>query len=253
MTQSSPSWHYPSQSIGLNSQDVHLWRAFLRQSATCIDKLTPLLSEDELSRAASFHFENDRERFILCRGILRIILGRYLDINPKHLKFRSGPYGKPYLVNESAGAHIQFNLTHSHNLALYAFTSNCMIGIDVEYILQIMDIEHIVDNSFSDYEISIFKTLKPNQKEIAFFNCWTRKEAYVKAIGEGLNLPLHTFDVSLAPNEPSRILSISGSTNEALLWSIETFIPAVDHVATVAIKESNYHICYYEWQFDSIY
>jgi 4'-phosphopantetheinyl transferase len=252
MTQSCPSWHYPSQSITLNSQDVHLWRAFLCRSATYIDKLTPLLSADELSRAASFHFENDRDRFILCRGILRIILGRYLDMNPKHLKFRSGPYGKPYLVNEFQGAQVQFNLSHTQHLALYAFTSNHIIGVDVEYVRPILDIEQIAALNFSNYENNIFKTLRPNQKEVAFFNCWTRKEAYIKAIGEGLNLPLRSFDVSLAPNESARLLSINGSTNEASHWSIESLVPASDHVAAVAIKGCNYDINYYEWRFDSI-
>jgi 4'-phosphopantetheinyl transferase len=205
-----------------------------------------LLSADELSRAASFRFQNDRDRFISCRSILRIILGRYLDINPKYLKFRSGPYGKPYLVNEFKDARIQFNLSHTQHLALYALTSNCIIGVDVEHIRPILDIEQIAALNFSDYENNIFSKLQPEQKEVAFFNCWTRKEAYIKAIGEGLNLPLRTFDVSLAPNEAPKLLSINGSVNEASHWSLESLIPDPDHVAAMAIKRYHYDIHYYE-------
>jgi 4'-phosphopantetheinyl transferase len=250
MTQNCPSWHQPTPSMTLNSHDVHLWRAFLGQSQTCIDQLILLLSADELSRAAKFHFETDRERFILCRGILRTILGRYLDIDPGRVKFGSGPYGKLYLVNEFAGVPIQFNLSRTQHIALYAFTSGCMIGVDVEHVRPISNIEQIAALSFSDYENHTFSTIHQEQKQIAFFHGWTRKEAYIKAIGDGLFSPLRAFDVSLAPNEPSRILSINGSTEEALRWSIETLEPASNHVAAVAIEGHRYDIDYYEWQFN---
>jgi 4'-phosphopantetheinyl transferase len=147
-TQTRLSWHHPSRSMTLRNQDVHVWRAFLDQSETCVDRLTPWLSADELSRAARFHFEADRERFILCRGILRMILGRYLDTGPGRLKFRSGPHGKPYLANDFAGIQIQFNLSHTQHLALYALSTDCRIGVDVEYVQPISNVEQIVASVF---------------------------------------------------------------------------------------------------------
>ena len=124
----------PFRPIVLGGADVHLWRAFLEPSERTMDKLVPMLSEDELARAASFHFVKDREHFILSRGILRNILGRYSGINPVHLKFQNALYGKPHLTHEFARVRIQFNLSHTHQLALYAVTSNSMVGVDVEYV-----------------------------------------------------------------------------------------------------------------------
>jgi len=250
MTDGCPCWHYPARPIRLAPRDVHIWRAFPCHGATFIDQLAPLLSEDELSRAASFRFESDRNRFIVCRAILRNILGLYLGIGPEHVKFRMGPLGKPYPANESGGVQIQFSLSHTHHIALYAFTSNRRIGVDIEQVRTISNLDQVAAFSFSDYENHVFRSLRPDRKEAAFYNCWTRKEAYVKAIGEGLSSPFRAFDVSLSPDEPCRLLRINGSADEALLWSMETLEPAPDHVAAVVVEKFDYHMNRYEWKFD---
>jgi 4'-phosphopantetheinyl transferase len=150
-------------------------------------RFEPVLSPDERTRAAAFRFPHLRDSFILARGALRILLARYLDLAPAAIQFAYGPKGKPALAAPSL---LDFNASHSGNLAVFAFTAGCEIGIDIERIRPVPGLQNIADRFFSRREAAELLSLPENHRDQAFFQCWTRKEAYIKATGEGLSAPL---------------------------------------------------------------
>ena len=203
----SPPWGLPPEKIILGSNEVHVWRASLDEFPSQIDIFLHTLAADEQKRAERFYFQRDRERFITAHGVLRAILGLYLNRAPKYLSFRYSSHGKPALAWESGGDAIRFNMSHSHGVALYAVTRDREVGIDVEFIRRDLAVEQIAERFFSRRETATLRALPTALREHAFFLCWTRKEAYIKARGEGLSLPLDQFDVSLIPGEPAALLS----------------------------------------------
>jgi 4'-phosphopantetheinyl transferase len=226
----------------LSSNDVHVWRALLDQPDLCVQQLAQTLSSEELMRAECFHFELDRTRFIVGRGVLRTILGLYLGAEPSRLEFCYGHHGKPHLAERFGAGELRFNLAHSHELALYAFARGREIGVDLEYIRHMPDAEQIAANFFSAREYAMLRALPTSRKEQAFFNCWTRKEAYTKAIGRGLAQSLDQFDVSLVPGEPAGLLNVEGAPEEASRWSSETLTPAPGYVAALAVEGHNWRL-----------
>jgi 4'-phosphopantetheinyl transferase len=158
--------------------------------------LEQMLSHDEIARAERFHFERDRRRFVVGRGLLRAILGRYMGIESERLRFRYGEYGKPYLAEEYGGKALQFNVAHSQDMALYAIARDREVGVDIEYIRPFPNLMQIAEQFFSARENIALQAVPEHLKDEAFFTCWTRKEAYIKARGDGLSLPLDRFDVS---------------------------------------------------------
>jgi 4'-phosphopantetheinyl transferase len=246
----SGQWEEPPVDLALLSDDIHVWRASLDQPAACAQRLAQTLSAEERWRAERFHFERDRLRFIVSRGVLRMILGRYLGIEPGRLQFDYSLHGKPSLAKmpNRGGGKIYFNLSHSHGLALYAIAQEQEIGIDLEYIRPIVEADQIVQQFFSNRERAMFCALPMNQKQGAFFNCWTRKEAYLKASGRGLDWPLDKVEVSLAPGEPARLLSIAGDHQEASSWFIQALTPVPGYVAALAVKGHGWQFNY--WDFD---
>lgn len=174
-----------------------------------------VLSADERERAARFHFLKDREHFIAARGLLRLLLSRYLDLPPQQLSFSYSPYGKPALAGERDCTSLRFNVSHSHGVALYAFTLEREVGVDVEYIRQDVVGESIAEHFFSAQEVTSLRALPAGVQPQAFFNCWTRKEAFIKARGEGLSFPLDQFDVSLVPGEATALISTRNDPQEA--------------------------------------
>jgi 4'-phosphopantetheinyl transferase len=200
-------WGRSPADLRLARDEVHVWRASLSLPAARVQDLRRTLAADELSRAERFHLPNDRQRFIAARGVLRAILGRYLKVEPGQIHFCYSAYGKPALdsgAGHDAGLH--FNLAHSGQLALYAVAPSRRIGVDLERIRADLDYEQIAEQSFAPHERGALRAVPAHLKPEAFFNCWTRKEAYVKARGEGLSMPLDRFAVSLAPGEPARLL-----------------------------------------------
>lgn len=239
-------WRLPASALALPTTDVHVWRASLEQPATCVHRLLNLLSHDEQARANRFYLERDRRRFIVARGALRTILGCYLGVEPGQLRFRYEFHGKPFLSDELGAGELRFNLAHSNELALYAFTCGREIGIDVEYIHPVPDIEQIAARFFSANENAALHMLPESQRLEAFFNCWTRKEAYIKALGDGLAYPLTQFQVSLRPGEPAQLLWAEGSPEKVTRWSMTALSPAPGYVAALAVEGPD---CYLEyWQ-----
>jgi 4'-phosphopantetheinyl transferase len=195
-----------------------------------------VLSADEHERAERFRFRKDREHFIAARGLLRILLGRYLDLPPRQLSFSYSPYGKPQLAGVSGGAALRFNVSHSHGIALYAVALGREIGVDVEYIRREVVGESIAEHFFSAREVASLRALPAEMQPQAFFNCWTRKEAFIKAIGEGLSFPLDEFDVSLVPDEPAALLNTRNGPLEAARWSLQALPVDEGYVAALAVE-----------------
>ena len=240
-------WSYPPASLVLSGDDIHVWFVSLDHVGSSFDRLAQVLSVDERTRAQRFHFERDRRRFVVRRGLLRTILGCYVGVEADRLQFCYGYYGKPALAETSGGGTLRFNLSHSQGLALYAVTRHREIGVDLECIRPILEAEQIAERYFSARENAVFRALPAHEKLWAFFNCWTRKEAYLKALGDGLARPLDEFDVSLAPGELARLLYIRGDPEEVCRWSLQDLTPGPGYVAALGVEGHDWRLQCWQW------
>ena len=231
----------------LAENEVHIWRASLNADKSVLSTLQRLLSDEEVTKAKQFYFDKDRQHFIVAHGILRMLLSRYLNISPNLLCFNYNVYGKPALSSPSCKSHLYFNLSHSQDMALYAFTYTRQIGVDVEYMRSDFNYEDLARQNFSAHEQITLSALPEALKQQAFFNCWTRKEAYIKARGKGLSLPLDLFDVSLQPGTPAMLLASREDSQETTRWSLQEFFPAPNYAGAVAVEGSGWHGKYWQW------
>jgi 4'-phosphopantetheinyl transferase len=231
----------------LPENEVHVWRATLDVASTDLERLRATLSSDEQARAARFHFPKDQHHFIAARGTLRTILARYFNRAPAQIEFRYSPHGKPELARGSEAERLRFNLSHSQGLALYAITRDHAIGVDLESVQANRDWEQIAARHFAPRELEALRLVPAASRAAAFLNCWTRKEAFVKARGEGLSLPLDQFEVSLAPGEPARLLSTSGDPLEAARWSIRELDPDPGYIGAVAVRALGWELKLWEF------
>ena len=218
----------------LPANEIHIWYASLDQQAEGCRLLADAPSSDERARASRFHFQRDRRRFLVSRTLLRVILGLYLDLEPSQVQFRYGQYGKPFLAESLGDFGLCFNVAHSHELAVLSFARGLSIGVDLEYVRELPDAEQIAVSFFSEGENAAWRALPADEKTEGFYNCWTRKEAFIKAVGDGLSHPLKEFRVSLAPGEPARFLSIAGDVLKASRWSLWALTPSPGYVAALA-------------------
>ncbi len=241
------SWSSPPRTLILGSDEVHVWRAVLDLKASGVQSLQQTLSEDERARAERFHFQKDRERFTVGRGMLRVILGRYLNKEPGQLRFYYGRHGKPSLARESGDDELRFNMSHSYGLALFAITQGREIGVDLEPIRTDLPHEEIAERFFTPREVAALRVLSASVQPQAFFNCWTRKEAYIKARGEGLTVRLDQFDVSLAPGEPAALLYNSRDLQEVCRWSLQELVPWPGYVAALAVEGAGWRLKCWQW------
>lgn len=225
-------WRRAPRVLQLTRDDVHIWRFGLDQSSHLLDRLSPLLSGDERQRARRLSFAQDSRRYILCRGLLRCILGRYLDTTPEEIVFSYSSLGKPEVQN-TAG--LQFNLTHSENLALIAVSRDRAIGIDLEHIQAVSAMQRVIKRICSPQEQAIFATLGKDEQLAAFYTCWTRKEAYLKATGEGFSRSPDQIEVTFTPGAPARIIRVRGDDDAAAAWSLRSLHPADGYIAAVAV------------------
>lgn len=244
---SNSLWPLPPGDLILRNDEVHVWRAPLVQGASRFEKFRRLLSEDEQARAARFYFQKDRAHFIVARGMLRIILGHYLNVAAADLRFGYSFYGMPALAEEFTEKQLRFNMSHSHGLALFAITSGREIGVDLEQMRPEFADEHIAERFFSAREVEDLRSLPSSMQREAFFNCWTRKEAYIKARGEGLSFPLERFDVSLAPGEPAALLVTRDDPREAARWSLRELFPGHGYKAALAVEGNGWQLKCWRW------
>jgi 4'-phosphopantetheinyl transferase len=231
----------------LARNEVHIWRAPLETSATDLAPIRELLSSDERARADRFVFGRDRSAFIVARGFLRVILSLYLDRSPGEVRFIYGGYGKPSLVDSACnGGNLNFNLSHSGKLAIYGITLQRAVGVDLEKISSEFSGEAISRRFFSANEAIRLLSVPRSERRQAFFDCWTRKEAFIKAIGAGLSLPLDQFDVTLSPGEPAALLETRWDKNEARRWSLRAINVAPGYAASIAVEGHAWHVKYWE-------
>jgi 4'-phosphopantetheinyl transferase len=243
-----PLWRFPPETLGLACDEVHVWRASLdQQTPSQIQSFLDNLSEDEQARAERFHFEGDREHFVVARGVLRAILGNYLNRAPECLSFCYSSHGKPVLAGESGKDAIRFSVSHSHGVALYAVTRGREVGIDLERIRFDLPVAEIAERFFSPREVAMLRALPTGVQQQAFFRCWTCKEAYIKARGEGLSLPLDQFDVSLVPGEPAAVLGTRPDSSEASRWSLQELTSAPGYAAALAVEGHHWRLTCWQW------
>ena len=197
--------------------EVHVWRVPLNIPDKLLNQLFQLLNKDENDRANRFHFEKDRKRYISTRGHLRVLLGKYLKQEPDTLVFRYNKYGKPFLTDNS----IEFNVSHSNDLGLIAFDQDQEIGVDIEWMRPDFGGLKIAKRFFSSEEVLELEALPPDEQAQGFFNCWSRKEAYIKALGKGLAIPLDKFSVNLSPGIKAVLLSTTH--NPQALYNYKLF------------------------------
>jgi 4'-phosphopantetheinyl transferase len=244
----SAAWSVPSQAPELSNDQVHVWRAALDQTPSQINSVFRTLSADERVRAERFCFPRDREHFIAARGALRAILGVYLNRAPECVSFCYNSHGKPALMLESGEEPIRFNISHSHGAAIFAIARGREVGVDLECIRSNLEVEQIAERFFSRHEIAALRALPVALREYAFFLCWTRKEAYIKARGEGLSLPLDQFDVSLVPGEPAALLRTRPDPDEALRWSLkELTLVSPGYAGALAVEGDGWSLVSWEW------
>lgn len=236
------NWLPAPKELDLLLNDVHIWRINLNSDELQLQSFRETLSSDEIVRAERFYFPEHRQRFMAGRGTLRTILGQYLDIAPKQVEFEYQPRGKPLLAAKFADQGLLFNLSHSQDLALLGVSYQHQIGVDLEYIRTMSDLEGLAKRFFSAREYEYLRLLSPAQQQQIFFRYWTCKEAYLKATGDGL-VQLEEIEIDLTPNQPSKLL-VSGD------WSLRELTPANNFAAAVVVAGSNIHLHFWEYFLD---
>jgi len=219
--------------------EVIVARLDLGPEAVCAS--AAVLSDEERQRANRFAFDRDRSRFTVARSRLRQLLGARLDMRPDSVELVYGKRGKPALARRFASSGLRFNVAHSDDVAVYAFSRGHEIGIDVETVRVLPDADDVAASFFSRRENEVYRSLAPRDKPLGFFNCWTRKEAFIKALGEGLYHPLDHFDVSLAPGEPARILRVGHIPGNLCGWTLHSFLPGPGLIGAVAMRHLPLH------------
>jgi 4'-phosphopantetheinyl transferase len=199
-----------------------------------VHALSACLCDAEQERAARFRFDRDRRRFVVARARLRRMLAVRLAVRPESVEFVYGGNGKPALARRFAATGWRFNVSHCDEVAVYAFSRGRDIGIDIEAIRLVREADDIAARFFSPRENESYRSLAAPDKPLGFFSCWTRKEAFVKALGEGLRVPLDQFDVSLAPGEPAQLLRVERMLGDVRGWRLDSFSPLPGFIAAVA-------------------
>ena len=220
----------------LPDSDIHIWCTPLNVSQEDLSHYISLLSLDEKTRAERFYFEKDRNHFIVGRGLLRTLISRYLEMNPAQIEFVYEDHGKPALKPVLQDKTLGFNLSHSKDLALYAFSWDRKVGVDVEHIHPMPDIDDFAERFFSSRESAYINSLSGQQKEAVFFKLWTCKEAFLKANGNGLTLPINEVEISLETESSVRLQSIGKEKEQTAHWRLEIFNPVPGYQAALAVE-----------------
>lgn len=283
MSDVSHHWRRPPDRLTLHPGEVHIWRAALEPPAVVLARFRDTLSAEERERADRFYFESDRVRFIAAHGVLRGIVGRYCDVDPAAVRLRTGPHGKPELVpmdrgdpsqaaDADSGANaggratrfhgkntrepvgavdaeepIQFNMSHSHRMGLYAVTSQRAVGIDIEHIRMDFECEKIAGRFFHERETDRLRGLSPGERREAFFQYWTCKEAYIKGRGKGLSIPTRSFSVEIMPSGRATVTHADEDSSDASRWKLVALEPAPGYAGAVAVEGEDPHLVFWHW------
>jgi 4'-phosphopantetheinyl transferase len=237
------SWETPPPETQPEGNEIHLWRAFLDCDTGVLQRLEATLAPEERSRAEKFVFAGDRNHFIAARGILRETLGAYVGCRPAALEIAYGSRGKPLLGGARSDDSIAFNLSHTRGLAVYAIARGRPVGVDIEAVRSRFESERIAERFFSPEEIEELRALPEDGRTKGFFQCWTRKEAYIKARGEGLHIPLDSFRVTVRPDEPEKLVSADSSR-----WKLHSFEPAEGFAGALVGEGKDWQLRYWQWR-----
>jgi 4'-phosphopantetheinyl transferase len=241
------AWEPQARDQSLTEDEVHVWAALLKQPALSASHMLRALSSDERARAERFYLPRDRRRYIIARGFLRAVLARYLRIDPVDVLMSYLPSGKPVLAPELSGDQLQFNLSHSHDLALCAVGRGRRLGIDVEWIRADLAEEGIAERLFAPREAAALRALPRSRQTEAFFACWTLKEAYLKARGVGLQIPLNQFEVALAPGQSAALLFDATDQQAASRWSLQSLDIGGAYAAALAVEGRGWRLQRWVW------
>jgi 4'-phosphopantetheinyl transferase len=237
------SWDLSPELLELKEDEIHLWRLDLRLEQIDLTQFEATLSLDEKGRAQRFLFPHDRDRFVATRGVLRELLGKYVKRGAGHLEFDYGSYGKPALRQGLCERSVQFNVSQSHGVGLLAFALGRHVGVDIELVRADLASEEMAERYFAPQEVNELKKIPPSRQDEGFFLCWTRKEAYVKARGGGLSIPLKSFQVSLTPGEPERLQAADASR-----WSMRSIRPAPGYVGALVAEGRAMKLHHWDWR-----
>ncbi len=246
------TWQKPPAQLRLNNDEVHIWRAALDSPKNFLPVFQSFLSADEKLTASKFHFKKDRHQSIISRGMLRFLLAVYLKQNPQDFVFDHNPYGKPVLAPRRNPFSIEFNVSHSGQILLFAFSREFRIGIDVERIRYSFDELEIAKNFFSTNEIDELTDLPESLRRRGFYHCWTRKEAYIKGKGKGLSIPLDSFDVSLTPGKPAKLHFSRLNPGDSDDWSLWDLSLDNGHIGAVAVEGENRKFKLWDWEYSDL-
>jgi 4'-phosphopantetheinyl transferase len=222
--------------LRLDRRDVHLWSLRLGPLECDLDTLSETLHPDEIARAGRFRFERDRRSYVAARGLIRTILGLYVNVPPAHVAFAYGPHGKPGLIPANSASDVSFNLSHSNELALLALTRGRPVGVDLERIRPFEDVADVPGHIFSQRELAEFQDIPALDRAPAFFNAWTRKEALVKATGLGFSSDVTEVEVTFVPGMDARLVSLCGDPKIAAKWTIRDLAAPHGYAAALAVS-----------------
>lgn len=243
----SNPWKIAKSAPPLQKGEVHIWRAFLDWPTSAISSALAILSEEEKKRAQRFVFEEHRALFTASHAVLRYILSAYTQQSAAELQFATTSHGKPHLVNPPAGLDLRFNMSDSKQLAVYAITLNREVGVDIEWMKPNIDCEGIAKRFFSQEEQEQLLALPLNERRESFYRCWSRKEAYIKVIGQGLSFPLGEFSVSLRPEGMNNLLSVHHDANQAKRWALGSLNIETEYASAIAVEGEISQIHTFEW------
>jgi 4'-phosphopantetheinyl transferase len=240
-------WRIPPRNLTRPSSRIDIWRVSVSPGEPCHADPPTMLSADEMERTARFHFAADRMRFVRCRTALRLILALYLKIAPAEIRFRYGPKGKPEIEKCQNPDSISFNTSHSGQFGLIAVTLAGRVGVDVEKVRSSPDWTEIAGRFFSENEYQALLKVPASERERAFFACWTRKEAFIKACGDGLSYSLRDFSVSVAPDAAAAIEEVKPDAKASARWSVVSLPVAEGYAGAVAFENPRSQIEQWRW------
>ena len=242
-------WCLPPEDLTLSEREIHVWRARLDPASVSIPAFRKTLTPDELARAERYRFPNGRDRFVICRAALRAILGLYLRVHPGHLRFSANSYGKPVLAGVHRSSALRFNVSHSGDLALLAVGCAREVGVDLERLRpgRAGERMRLAERFFSPAEAAGLRALPEDERDDAFLVCWTRKEAYIKAVGRGLSLPLSMFEVTVSPKAAAALQRTAWNPQDASRWLLRDLNPGPGYVGTIAVEGGGWRLRHWQW------